>query len=196
MASDGNEAIKFFLEHSYSIIFLDLHMPEMNGIDTLHKIKKIEKNKGLSPTPVVCLSGSSFQAEIDLCLSSGFDDYIEKPFDRETLLKTINKFTGNSSVQQDFEKIKIDESILDLMPAYLENRKADIEKIKKALKADDMPAIESLAHKMKGSGASYGFERITHLGKQIESSAKENDRDQILLNVKELELFLENVQYE
>jgi len=196
LASNGNEAIEFFLERSYSIIFLDLHMPELDGIDTLHKIKKLEKENDLSPTPIILLSGSSFQDEIDQCLSSGFDDYIEKPFEREALFMVINKFLGNDFIQQDSEKIKIDESFLDLVPAYLENRKSDIRKIKKALEADDISAIESLAHKMKGSGTSYGFERISHLGKQIESSAKENDRDKIRLKVKELELFLEKVQYE
>ncbi len=196
LANDGNEAIKFFLEHSYSIIFLDLHMPGLDGLETFHKIKQIEKENGLSPTPIVCLSGSSVQDEIDLCLSSGFDDYIEKPFDRETLFNIINKFTENGFIQQNSGKIKIDESILDLVPAYLKNRRSDIEKIKKALESNDMSTIESLAHKMKGSGTSYGFERISHLGKQIESSAMENNPEKIHLLVKELKHFMEDVQYE
>lgn len=196
LASDGNEAINFFLEHSYSIIFLDLHMPGLDGIETVRKIKKIEKENDLSPTPMVLLSGSSFQDEIDLCLSSGFDDYIEKPFDPETLFNIINKFTGGSFKQQDSEKIKVDESIIDLVPTYLENRRSDIKKINKALEADDISTIESLAHKMKGSGTSYGFERISHLGKQIESSAMEKDCEKIRLKIKELEFFLENVRYE
>ena len=102
----------------------------------------------------------------------------------------------DSQLLMDSEKIKIDESIMDLVPAYLENRKSDIKKIITALEADDISTIESLAHKMKGSGTSYGFERISHLGKQIESSAMENDCEKIRLQVKELEFFLENVQYE
>ncbi len=196
LANDGNEAIKYFLERSYSIVFLDLHMPGLDGIETVRKIKKIEMENNLSPTPIVCLSASSFQEEIDLCLSSGFDDYLEKPVDREKLFNTINKFTGNGFIMKDSDKIKIDESILDLVPTYLENRRSDIEKITKALEADDISIVESIAHKMKGSGTSYGFERISHLGKQIESSAIDNDREKIRLLVKELELFLENVKYE
>ncbi len=102
----------------------------------------------------------------------------------------------DSQLLMDSKKIKVDESIIDLVPTYLENRRSDINKINKALEADDISAIESLAHKMKGSGTSYGFERISNLGKQIESSAMENDCEKIRLKIKELEFFLENVRYE
>ncbi|MCJ7582113.1 MAG: Hpt domain-containing protein [Candidatus Aminicenantes bacterium] len=196
IANDGNEAIKLFLERSYSIIFLDLHMPGLDGIETVQKIKKIETENDLTPTPIVCFSGSSFQDEIDLCMSSGFDDYLEKPCDRDTLFNIINKFTENGFIEEGSGKIRIDESILDIVPTYLENRRSDIKKIKAALEADDISTIESLAHKMKGSGTSYGFEKISLIGKLMESSAMENDRDEIHLLVKKLELFLEKVQYD
>ncbi len=196
IANDGEEAIRFFLDHSYSFILLDLHMPGLDGIETMQKIKNIEKEKNLIPTPIVCFSGSSFQDERDLCLSSGFDDYIEKPIDRETLFQVINKFTENGFIDLDPGKIKIDESILDLVPTYLENRRSDIKKIYTSLEADDISTIESLAHKMKGSGTSYGFEKISLIGEQMESSAKVKDREKIHLLVKKLELFLGKVQYE
>jgi len=98
--------------------------------------------------------------------------------------------------QENSDKIKIQESIKDIVPAYIENRRSDIEKIYNALEAGDISIIETLAYKMKGSGTSYGFERISQLGRQIELSAKDNDRDKIRLNVRELELFLENIQHE
>ncbi|MFC2160975.1 Hpt domain-containing protein [Acidobacteriota bacterium] len=98
--------------------------------------------------------------------------------------------------QDSLEKIKIDESIIDLLPTYLENRRSDIQNIISALNAEDMSTIITLANKMKGTGLSYGFEKISQFGKLIESSAMENDFNKIRHLVKELKSFLENVEVE
>ncbi|MCJ7579754.1 MAG: Hpt domain-containing protein, partial [Candidatus Aminicenantes bacterium] len=102
----------------------------------------------------------------------------------------------DNQLLMDYGKIKIDESILDLVPTYLGNRRSDIKKINTALEADDISIIESLAHKMKGSGTSYGFEQISLIGKLMESAAKVNDRNEIQFLVHKLQLFLEKVRYE
>lgn len=196
LANDGHEALTLFLKNSYAIIFLDLNMPKLDGIETVRQIRKIEKENDLSPTPIICLSASSFQDEIDKCLASGFDDYIEKPFDRETLLKAIDTITKKNFSQKNSEKIQIDESILELVPSYLKNRISDLRKMKEALEEEAFSTIEAIAHKMKGSGTSYGFEKISLLGKQIETFAKENDLTKIRHKVEELENFLENIQHE
>jgi len=114
---------------------------------------------------------------------------------QEVLSDKNNQFSEAAPAKTDPEMIKIDESILDLIPTYLENRKSDIETINTALGKKDMSTIESIAHKMKGSGASYGFEEISRLGQQIESCVQQKDLDEIRLLIDELDLFLENVQY-
>lgn len=90
--------------------------------------------------------------------------------------------------------IKADPDIKDLLPGYLENRRKDIELIKKALEAEDWQEIKTIGHRMKGSGASYGFVDISQLGKAIEEAAHNQDKEKIKDATRELEKYLSRVR--
>ncbi len=152
IADDGKKAFKLFQKKKYSLIFLDIHMPEMNGIEVIKDIRKNEKEKSLLATPVVALTASTFPEEKKECLSSGFNEYFEKPLKKNSLIKIIKKYLGIRLKFTPSESARFDESIKDLIPHYLENRKDDIKKMNEALKKSDLSKIESLAHKFKGSG--------------------------------------------
>jgi HPt (histidine-containing phosphotransfer) domain-containing protein len=64
----------------------------------------------------------------------------------------------------------------DLIPTFLKNRGKEIESLKTALGAGDMEQLRQLGHRMKGVGNSYGFEKVSLLGKQVEDAAKVNDQ--------------------
>ena len=68
--------------------------------------------------------------------------------------------------------------------------------MKDALKESDFPTIESIAHKIKGSGESYGFEKIGQIGEGIEKSAQEGNYEKIERLLEEFELYLDNLQYD
>ncbi|MCR4617579.1 MAG: response regulator [Lachnospiraceae bacterium] len=91
MASDGFEAIKLAERTEYDIIFMDHMMPEMDGVETLHKIKEdplgINKN-----TPVVMLTANAIYGVKEEYLKEGFDDYISKPLRGEVLENMVRKF--------------------------------------------------------------------------------------------------------
>lgn len=92
------------------------------------------------------------------------------------------------------EAFDIEESIQDLIPEYLENRRKDLEKMAKALKESDLAAIELIAHRIKGSGECYGFKMISELGQEIERSAQEQNPGNINSLLKEFESYLEAIR--
>jgi HPt (histidine-containing phosphotransfer) domain-containing protein len=194
-AGDGEKALDLFLKHTYSLVFLDLHMPLLNGQETLAKIRQFEKENDISPTPVICLSAASAQEERGNCLSLGFNGYLEKPVDKTTIIETIQRFKGNGKEDYNTDVISIDESILDLIPSYIANRKKDIHTMRSALDCHEFETIETLAHKMKGSGTSYGFIKISELGKNLELLAQQQDKDSIRIEIDELEAYLEGIRY-
>jgi len=63
-----------------------------------------------------------------------------------------------------------------LIPKFLANRRTDLEALRAALAAADYPAVGEIGHRLKGVGASYGFDRITAIGRQIEIDARARDR--------------------
>ncbi|OGA17791.1 MAG: hypothetical protein A3I63_10010 [Betaproteobacteria bacterium RIFCSPLOWO2_02_FULL_66_14] len=62
-----------------------------------------------------------------------------------------------------------------LIPNFLANRRRDLEALRAALAAADFPAVGEIGHRLKGVGASYGFDKISAIGRQIEIDARAQD---------------------
>lgn len=90
-ASTGHEAIKCVQEKSYDVIFMDLHMPHMSGIEAATKIREVLRNK--SCPPIIALTASPALTEKQRALSGGLDDFLSKPVDEFELWKVIEKHT-------------------------------------------------------------------------------------------------------
>ncbi len=71
--------------------------------------------------------------------------------------------------------IQVDEVIADLVPGYLASRRAELEQVSEWLDAEDFEALEVLGHRLKGSGAGYGFEAISELGGDLEAAGVGRD---------------------
>lgn len=194
IANNGREAVELCKKKSYSIIFLDIHMPEVDGFEALNLIRKNEYENVLPRTPIVALTGATFQEKGTTCLEAGFDDFVEKSSFQSALIEVINKHVRKANFKK--EKIVLDENLLPLIPEYLQNRKEDIRKIKKALDNKDFNKIEDLGHKMKGSGKCYGFAKISTLGRQIELSAREKRTREIERSLGQMQDYLFNLHYE
>ena len=85
-ARSGREAIDMAKEKEYDIIFIDHLMPEMDGIETLHRLK--EQENGHSPVYVV-LTANAVSGAREMYLEEGFADYISKPVEGEKLERLI-----------------------------------------------------------------------------------------------------------
>jgi len=193
IARNGREAVELFRKKSYSIVFLDIHMPEMDGFEALDQIRQIEIENILPKTPIIALTGSTFQEEGTTCLDAGFDDFFEKSTIQETLTSIIQKHVPATPVRAD--KVHLDKSILPLIPEYLDNRKEDVQTLRYALEKQNFDVIEDLGHKMKGSGKCYGFEKISMLGHRIEMFAKQKNAGEIEESVKQMQDYLFNLRY-
>ena len=64
----------------------------------------------------------------------------------------------------------------DLVPTFMKNRGKELESLRAALAAGDFEQLRQIGHRMKGVGNSYGFEKVSALGKRIEDGAKTQDK--------------------
>jgi HPt (histidine-containing phosphotransfer) domain-containing protein len=90
--------------------------------------------------------------------------------------------------------VKVDPEIADLVPGFLNNRKKDIENMEACLEEQNFEKIERLGHSMKGSGAGYGFEGITEIGKSIEIAGKKKNVGGIKKGIEDLRDYLDRVE--
>jgi HPt (histidine-containing phosphotransfer) domain-containing protein len=88
---------------------------------------------------------------------------------------------------------EMQKTIAQLVPAYLERRAADIQALAQALQQDDLPAVQRIAHNMKGTGSGYGFTKITEIGARMEAAAKSGMRSEVGVCLSDLTDFLGSV---
>jgi HPt (histidine-containing phosphotransfer) domain-containing protein len=87
-----------------------------------------------------------------------------------------------------------DPDLRELIPGYLENRRKELPRLREALAQNDFPAIQRLAHRMKGEGGGYGFDAISAIGLGLERAANERDTSAIHSGLEELGSYLDRVQ--
>ena len=88
----GFECLEKIKTNNYDLIFMDYMMPEMDGIETFHKLKEIQNFN----TPVVALTADAIEGARERFLKEGFDDYISKPIDKALLEQVVLKFLNKN----------------------------------------------------------------------------------------------------
>ena len=81
----------------------------------------------------------------------------------------------------------------DLVPTFMKNRGKELDTLRAALGAGDFEQMRQLGHRMKGVGNSYGFEKVSQLGKHIEDGAKAGDRGALETSLAEYADYLARV---
>src|SRR5688572_4582191 len=79
-------------------------------------------------------------------------------------------------MNENSHKVVVAKDLEDLIPVLLKNRRKEVDTLKVALASADFEQLRQLGHRMKGVGNSYGFERVSDIGKQIEDGARSGDR--------------------
>jgi len=92
IASEGKEAFEKYQQKRYDLIFMDIQMPVMDGMESTQLIRAFEKDsETLHRVKIVALTGSELSERKDACLEIGMDDFIEKPIRAESLREYISK---------------------------------------------------------------------------------------------------------
>jgi DNA-binding NtrC family response regulator len=123
--------------------------------------------EGRHHTPIVALTAHAIEGDLKRCLAAGMNDYLSKPLTAEKLVSMIQRWASQPV------RVQIPRELEDMIPGYLSNRRRDVLTISEALEKSDVDAIRVIGHGMKGSGAGYGFARITEIGGDLERAAKE-----------------------
>ena len=90
--------------------------------------------------------------------------------------------------------ISIDGDMADLIPDYIACRKGDITKIPEALSRGDFKSVRVTGHNMAGTGAAYGFQAITDIGRKLEAAALAQDSGVIEECVSALAFYMEHIE--
>jgi PAS domain S-box-containing protein len=180
-AEDGRIALDKFYSGDYHLVLMDLQMPVIDGYEAIRRMRGWEEERGRRITPIVALTASALEADLQRALDAGATAWVRKPVRMRTLLEAVRKYAAQPDLPSDSSKVQpaerivvhADERLRAVIPRYLESRRKDVETILAALERSDFAAIAALGHKMCGTGAGYGFPPVTELGAALEKAAKE-----------------------
>jgi len=90
VASNGREAVEKFAAqpNAYDIIFMDVQMPEMNGLDATRLLRSL----GFESVPVIAMTANVIKGDREKCLEAGMNDYIPKPIKRDVVFDMLKKW--------------------------------------------------------------------------------------------------------
>jgi len=77
-------------EGSYDLIFMDVQMPEMNGLDATRQIRKLD-NRWAASIPIIAMTADAFSENVAECLQAGMNGHIAKPIDLKIVIKEIRR---------------------------------------------------------------------------------------------------------
>ncbi|MCP4693867.1 MAG: response regulator, partial [Desulfobacterales bacterium] len=212
VVGNGEEAVDRLREKAFDLIFMDAHMPVMDGFEATRKIR--EREEPGARTPIVAMTALAMAGDRERCLEAGMDDYIAKPIKSkaifDALLKYCSELQGEDEAAPDErEAIEADakpvlnpsqlldigdsdeELILELIGEFMKDAPVLLDNLREAIDLGDQDRITKKAHKLNGLAANFGGERFLEMGLAIENAAREGvfepDEKELLLLATELD---------
>ena len=187
LAEDGEQAVRKFIARRYDLVLMDLQMPVVDGYEATRRIRAWEQQHGLAPAPIIALTAFARPEDHQKSLQAGCTAHLDKPLRQQTLLAALARYAPAPI------PLQVEARLQEILPGYLERRRADIRAVRAALDLADFDSIRTLGHQLKGSGGGYGLQRLTEIGAALEHAAEAQDPAAILRCNRELEQFLDLV---
>jgi CheY-like chemotaxis protein/HPt (histidine-containing phosphotransfer) domain-containing protein len=182
--ADGEAVIRKFRSSAYHLVLLDVEMPLVDGYAAARAIRAWEREVGAERTPLLALTAHALKGEAQKSIAAGCDAHLTKPIGKGALLDAIRAYARCEAAREIClepsqsgrpDCVRIDRSLEDIVPRYLEKRRQEVGSLRSALHTRDFDAIKSTGHKMRGTGGGYGFPTLTELGEKLETAAKARD---------------------
>jgi len=195
LVENGREACDVGLAHRPHLVFMDLQMPEMNGYEAARELRR----QGLL-CPIVAVTASAVQGELERCRESGMNGILTKPFNLDTLASVVRSYAPRSQApatpvlpaevpgpgaeaEVPIEAFSMDEALrtflgnrdllIRLLDRFLEQTATAIEQMEALVAARDAEGLRAAAHALKGSAANLTARPLSQAAEALERAAKE-----------------------
>jgi len=106
LASNGEEALNLRMHNEYDMIFMDIQMPVLGGIEATHKIIEFEEKNRKHHIPIVALTANALSGDREKYMEEGMDNYLSKPIDLERLNILLQEYFPNHVKKSDGKETK------------------------------------------------------------------------------------------
>lgn len=175
-AVNGRAALQCVREARPDVIFLDVEMPVMGGIEACVLIRELQRERGQMPSTIAAFSAHEDDATRQRCLEAGFDLYMAKPASREEVVAVLRgedpaEAPHVEAPPDDDGTVLVDPELMPLMPEFLTSRRHLAQELMAAAAQGARETVRSTAHKLAGSLAMYGFSEASRVSLEVEDAA-------------------------
>jgi len=206
--NDGSKAIEFLKNQSCDLIFMDLLMPVMNGVEATKIIRDPTSDVYQQNLPIIAMTANAMKAHKKLCYDAGMNDFLSKPVNFQQITESIKKWLFGvkeennifeTNTQQQFPEKLFDIELMkknmdndtnivnDTINQFIKNAPLTLEKLKEASELGDIFAIGIRAHTIKGNAKSIYSNVLAEMAEQVELAAKKGYVDRVELLIPSLE---------
>lgn len=210
VVNNGKEALQLLEKNTYDAILMDVHMPEMGGVEATEIIRSQPQYKAM---PIIALTAGVTLEERNNCKASGMNDFLAKPINPEQLIVTLvqwvtpvaSKITAQSPAENSAQPIAGRITVLDDLPgfdlnnllamlnnnlplatqlllAFAEDMKNMSAEITARIDEGDLASAMKMAHKIRGASGNVGAMRLHAFASALEAELKERHSNAATLN--------------
>lgn len=186
VAANGREAVEMSERTDYPIIFMDVQMPVLDGLAATVAIRDRDAHQGRKRPIIVAMTAHALDIDRQICLESGMNDYISKPFQIDQLRDVLQKWTSDETSEQEstpqFDRAYLAEISggddvfeRELVGTFVESAPELMRELQVAISAAYLPGIVGTAHTLKGSSRSIGAKFFGDQCEKLELAARGGD---------------------
>ncbi|NUM79319.1 response regulator [bacterium] len=208
VVGNGIEAVDALKRQHYDLVFMDMQMPEMDGLEATRHI--VENWPNDMRPKIIAMTANAMQGDRERCIEAGMDDYISKPTRLEevsaalakwghaikpkiepvhTELKRPNKIVDARTIDGLKSLATEDDPTFfqDIIAMFLRQAPSLIAQIKKHAAGEDTTNLSMAAHNLKGACGNIGARYMADLCEHIDQCGRKNDLTKIRSMIEELE---------
>jgi CheY-like chemotaxis protein len=193
-AENGEQAVAALTrDHGFALVFMDWHMPVLDGLEATGQIRKWETEHGRPRARIIGFTASAFAEEVERCRQSGMDDVLSKPLVKAQLEQKLYQHclssqpgTQPSGVGLPSQEPHVDPLVIaelrelddgrngllqELLGSFLQKTPGRLRELRDAAEQGDAERLRSAAHGLRGSAGSVGAKRLTALATALEFQA-------------------------
>ena len=192
VAADAQQALALYAAGSYGLVFTDIQLPHVDGYELARRLRRAEAEAGAPRVPLLALTASALQGELERCRDAGMDDIVTKPTTMDILAGTLRRWlpdvpwpAGEQASADGALRVPpaVDASALDEMAAgdqalgaqilasYAESVREDLLALTAALELGDRQDLRRRAHQILGASRVVGAWAVADTAERLEHAA-------------------------
>jgi two-component system, sensor histidine kinase len=202
VAENGREVLELLERETVDLIFMDVQMPEMDGLETTRKIRAREKTSGHHRV-ILALTANAMKGDRERCLEAGMDDYLSKPLRRSELDNAVKQWLPRAQSRivprsgriLDMQALRADygedEALLARVAGvFVEELPKWQGRLREAIESGDAEVLNRTAHTLKGALQHFGNTAAGELARQLEEKGRlrQTNGTRAILDQLEIEL--------